>query len=564
MKRFTTLALIITLYSFSLTQYASAQLATVCVNCSTIFAQLPQWAQEIITAGASLSTQANTYLLQYKVTVLDPLGNAMIAVSLIKQQSNTINLVTGALGGSQPLLKSDPEKWVKDQGLNVVQVSLSDLSQQKGTYSDSLFGSLVSNFKAQNNPLQTTLQNLGGSSIPSTVQNNLCSDATLTQTAKNDVTGTDGNFDPAELTARKKQLYDSLCTCNPSTDQQCAQKLTQVNNQRPDIGGWNTWLAVTNGDNAYTKNVQATIVVSNAADAAKTAAASDLNRGGGVASPRVCDPSKKVSTAANGDPVLNIADALCRGFTITNTGSAVNASFQSALNAPLQRLVSSFGDGIIGTLSSLLSARNTVNMLSNAFGSASSGGSQDPAADSAGKSTITSPELARLSTYSASLDSLEQADTSLLSEISIAEGNADQVRSCFQGLVDDFNLDPGSSQVSSGFSYYQSQMLKLAGLRSTVSQDQDAITAARTAITDLQNLLASSSSTEEISAAVTAFEEKVNNGTLPSASAGSLRQADYITLKGDNQVTTMQGGNTYNLKNQCASTRQQLTPRDGA
>jgi hypothetical protein len=584
MKRFITTLLLVTFYSFSLTQ---TTYAIFCSNCSQFLTQIPQYATELITKGATFATQINTLAVSYKLTILDPIANGLITVSLLKQQANTLNLVTGALGGGSALLQADPEKWIKNQGLNVVQVSLSDLNQQKGVYGNSLFSSVVSSFKASNNPLQTTLANLGGSSIPSTVQSNLCSDATLTKTATNDVNqngtyGTDSTsqaFKQAAITKRKQEIYSSLCTGNPLTDSQLATRLQQVNSQRPDIGGWDAWLSLTGGDNAYNKGVQATLAISKAVDEKTAAAKDDLNRGGGIVSPRQCASGQQVQNAPNGDPVLNISDALCRGFSLTNTGSAVNAAFQTSLNSGFARLTASFGSGILGTLSALLSARNTIGMLSNAFGTAtggSAGGTNTttttssnttPTADLTGnadaKSTITTPALARLTSYSSSLTKLEQADNNLLSEISIAEGMADEIKGCFQKLRSDFTLDDGDSRVSAGQTYYQARINSINSYRSTVAEDQNIIAAARTAVADLKTLLANSNSSQEIQDAYQSFEDKVSSGTYPTDTAGDARQGDYITLQGENQVATIEGGTVYNLRGQCTQTRQQLTPIQG-
>lgn len=187
MKRIIILSLLLTIYGFGTVQPASA---IVCGNCSQVAFQIPQFAKEIINTGANLLAQVDTWSMKLKVLVLDPLGNAMIAVTLHKQQSNTINLVTGSLGGNS-LLVSNPEQWVKNKGLDVVRISLSDLSQQNGPYTDSLMNSVVGTFKSSNTSLQATLGNINSSSIPNLVQNNLCGDASLTQVAKNDVMKTD-------------------------------------------------------------------------------------------------------------------------------------------------------------------------------------------------------------------------------------------------------------------------------------------------------------------------------------------------------------------------------------
>jgi hypothetical protein len=578
MKRFITLSLLTALYTFSLSQSAYA---IFCSNCSQFVTQIPQYATELITKGATFGTQINTFLTQNKLLVLDPIANGLIAASVLKQQSQTINLVTGALGGGDALLQINPEKWIKDQGLNVVQVSLSDITGQKGIYSDSLFSSVVSSFKASNSPLETTLASLGGSTIPKTVQTNLCSDDALTRVAKNDVMRNDGTFDAAALAERKRTIYNSLCVGNPATDKQLATRLQQVSSQRPDIGGWDTWLAITNGDNAYNKSVQATLVISKAAEEKKAAAKDDLSRGGGVVSPRKCDPGQQVQKAPNGDPVLNISDALCRATTLTNTGSAVSASFQSALNAPLERLLGSFGSGILSTLSSLLSARNSIALLTNAFGGATGGSSgggtntsvtvtssstptQDLVNNPEGKKALTDPTLLRIDTYLTYLDKLAQQDSNLLAEVAIAETAAASIQGCYERLMEDFNIDRQYPGIDEAFSYRTNRVEALASFRTMVGNDTAAIASARTFIAETKTKINASNSSDEIGALYDAFEAKIANGTFPTDSAHFQREAEYQTLRGENQIEELEGGTSFRLRGQCTQIRQQLTPREAA
>lgn len=542
--------------------------------------QIIQLSTEIITKGATLATQINTWSLSLKFTVLDPLGNAMIAISLLKQQTNTMNLVTGALGTDQ-LLVSNPEQWIKNKGLGVINISLGDINKQPGLYGDSLFSNIVSSFKSSNRDLGATLNIINTSSVPGIVQKNICGDASLLQIARNDVMKSDGTFDPAELAARRQELWNSLCVGNPAdpNNLQLAQRLNKVNSQRPDIGGWDSILAVSSGDNSYTKGVQATLAISKKVDETRSAAKDDLARGGGIASPRGnCAPSDRVTTAPNSDPVLNISDALCRVTTFANTGSAVNSAFQASINAPMDRLINSFGSGIIGSLSALLSARNTIGMLSNAFsGIAGSGGSGSNSATTVsasstpvedlrdnpdGRKIVSAPTTRRLTAYSESLDKFEAADNGIRMEVSLAQGTAGQIRTCYERLMTDFSVNEQYPGIGEAISYASSRMQSMDKLLSKTAQDAFTLAAARKLVMETQTKIDQSNSSEEISNLYEAFEEKVGDGTLPSDSAAAEREGDYQTLKGDNQVDSMEGGTAYRLQAQCTTIRQQLTPRE--
>lgn len=533
--------------------------------------RIVQLAKEVLTVGTTMATQINTWNTALKITILDPLGNAMIAVSLLKQQSNTINLVTGSLGGGNSLLIANPQQWIQNQGLNAVRISLGDLNKQDGPYTNSILNNVVTTFRSSNRSLDATLANINTSSIPSTVKNNLCNDSTLTKVAQNDVTKNDGTFDPADVAQRKREIYNSLCTCDPK-EAQCAKKLEQVNSLRPDIGGWDTLFAET----PYEKNVRATLALNQKVEENKAAARDDLNRGGGIASPSKCKTSDKANNDQNGEPVLNIADTLCRAPTISNTGNAINASFQAAINAPMQRLSNSFGSGILGTLSTLLAARNTIGMLSNAFdGISATGGvnsgsivsasttpAQDLVGNPNGKKAVADPGLRRLAAYSDALDKLQAADDGVRVEASLAQGTNNQIKSCYQGLMTDFNINTTYPGVGEALSYADSQNQKLNTLLSKTAQDAILLATARRGVADTQTAITNSNSSEEISNIYSDFEEKVANGTYPGDSFGMEREGDYQSLKAENQTETMQGGTAYRLQNQCSTIRQQLTPRD--
>lgn len=527
--------------------------------------QVIQLATEIVTKGATLATQVNTWNTTYKLTILDPLANAMIAVTLIKQQSDTINLVTGSLGGGNPLLKDNPEQWIKNQGLSVVRISLGDLSQQQGPYTDSLFKSAVDAFKPMNISLQTTLSNINSSSVPTTVQKSLCADAQLTEVARNDVMKSDGTFDQTELATRKREIYNSLCIGNPSSNPQLAQKLTQVGTQRPDIAGWDTWLAVTSGENEYNKSVRGILAIDASVEERRKQKEAELNRGGGLASPSKC--TETAQFAPNGDPFANIADAACRMQSLTNTGGAVNSAFQSAINAPMERLINSFGSGILSTLSTLLSARNTLGMLSNAFSNTAAGGgnpNSDLANNQENKSSLTNPILRRLSTYSSSLTKLEEANAGIRTEIITTQNIAQEIVGCYEALMEDFGINEQYPGVSGALSYSSNRKQIATRLSNSLQSDSFAIAAARSFISDMEARMAASNSSGEINDLFSSFEAKVADEIFPSDSAGSLRQAEYQTLKGENQVEVMEGGDAYQFRAQCATIRQQLTPREQA
>src|SRR5690349_4427823 len=98
------------------------------------------YAEDLVSTAADVATEVNTYFSYLQESVLDPLANALIIVTQIQQQTNTINLITGSFNGNS-LLIQNPEQWIKNKGLNSVKISIGNIAQQNGVYSNSLFGS---------------------------------------------------------------------------------------------------------------------------------------------------------------------------------------------------------------------------------------------------------------------------------------------------------------------------------------------------------------------------------------------------------------------------------------
>jgi hypothetical protein len=570
MKYLTVFFILVLLLTASSPHKASA---IFCANCSTVALQIPQLGYDTVSSGANILTQINTFLVQNKTLILDPLQNAMIALSLLNQQKNTLNLVMGSLGGSQPLFQSNPDQWIKNQGLNAVRVNISDVSAANGLFSGSILNSLVGSYRASSD-LSTQLKSLSGSSIPNIVQNNACKDANLTAIARNDVLASTGATDQAAIITRKNQLWSSLCVGNPQSDPTLASRLAQIQTQRPDIAGDAALYAYLSGDNAYARSVRSAVLVEKDKEKKEEAAKSDLNRGGGIVSPSNCKQPATIDTA---NDIGTIANAPCRIKDLTNSSAAVSSQLQQALNSKMQKTITSEGWGILNTLGSLISGGLQLAQLASSVtgavgGSSGSGGGTNtsqttgsasaPAQDlnSASKAPLVETINTRITSYSTGLDKLQTADNNLSSQLTLAENYVNQMKSCYQGLVNDFDLASNDSRVAPAFSYYQTQMTDYASQRAKISGDQSGIAGAKTAISSLQNTLSSSNSREEINTAYEQFDEKIANGTLVSETVYVLRDADYQKLKAQNQLSTIEGGDLYNLNAQCAQLRQQLTP----
>ena len=281
MKRiFFALILVATLYSANV----QPTYAIFCGNCSTWVNDLieyamqgSQYASELVTEYHSTAIDYNTTLVQINDTILKPLRDGLTIAAIVSTGNNMQNLILGGMGNER-LLVTNPEQYLKNKANLSISINLNTIANQNSIYSNSIMNSIINSTRSTSN-INNTLASLSQSSIPSTVQRNLCADATLSKTAQDDVRKADGTYVEADFTARKRTLYDSLCVGNPTTDQALAQKLMAVNQQKPSIGGWDTWLATTGGDNQYTRSVKSAEAVLKEAEAKKLAEEKDMTGG---------------------------------------------------------------------------------------------------------------------------------------------------------------------------------------------------------------------------------------------------------------------------------------------
>ncbi len=531
-------------------QITYAQYVVECPLCSKVTTQIPQFAKDIINTASNLATQSNTYFTYLQQSVLDPLANALIIVTQIQQQKNTINLITGSLGGNS-LLIQNPGQWVQNKGLNSVRVNIGDISQQNGTYSSSILGSVINSYRGTSN-LTNVLSSLGNSSIPNIVQNNLCKDASLSNVAKNDVMKSDGTYDLEAYQNRKQDLFNSLCVGNPTINIPLARKLEAVGKQRPDIAGPDSLLAVSFGDNEYNRSVRTQVAIAQNKKKEEDAAEADLNRGGGIASATRCDQP----ATADGSDIANIP---CRVESITNTGSALNSAFQEAINAPLKKLMEAFGPGAGKSIASILSLVSSARQLDNAFDGTPSGSTAvqisdltDPAQQKQTSGSASAPLQAHL----ASLSPLENTERDFIAQLSAYKNSVQAVQVCYEKLEEDFNLknDP---RVISALSFTSNKLIVIGSMQEMSTKNLNSIGTTRTLINDTLLSMGASQSTGEIIALFNDYQKKIDTPPgLPGISTASIREGDLITFKSDVSQETSSTGTITALNTQCAQIRQ--------
>ncbi len=518
--------------------------------------QLPQYAKDIINTAANVATQANTYYTYLQSSVLDPLANALIIATQIQQQNNTINLITGSLGGNS-LLVQNPEQWVQNKGLNSVRVNIGDVSQQNGTYSSSILGSVINSYRGTSN-LTSVLGSLGNSSIPNIVQNNLCKDASLSNVAKNDVMKSDGTYDLEAYQNRKQDLFNSLCVGNPTINIPLARKLEAVGKQRPDIAGTDSLLAVSFGDNEYNRSVKSQVAIAEDKARKEKAAIDELNRNGGIANATKCDQFAQM----DGSDAANIP---CRTESVTNTGSVLNNAFQESVSGNLKKLMETFGPGAGKSIGSILSLVFSARSLSNPSDSTpvkQNAVQIQDLTDPAKKKEITTNTSEPLKAHLASLNSLESIEGRYVSALSAYEDNVRTVQMCYEQIVKD-NPDNqnvrNDQRIIAALTFTANKIADIVARKAPSIKTLNSITAARVIINDTLISIASSQSTEEVLSLFNNYQQQ----DIPSLSMASIRESEFITFKDslDDEITLATVKLT-SLTNECAEIRQSYSQQN--
>lgn len=591
-KNIFTIIFTLTIY-LSQGQYASAMPVFDPIQFAT---QIPQYAQDLISAGAELGSLAQNTLLTLWETIQVPLQNSLITMAQQQMAGNIINWGSGGFQGNS-LVVSDPLKYIQNMGTAGLKVNIGNIPTNS-IFGDSIFNTIVGNYRSSD-PV-AKLKSLSQSSLPSIIQSNACGDEKLSSLAYDDVKDENNNYDEATYNARKKELYDSLCKGNPTTDVALAKKLVAVNNQNSSIGGDDAWLALTGGDNAYTKGVRAVITGDEITATKKEVAKLDL-QGISPVSDKKCTKQAPVDDGYD-DADGGYADetpACAESETVT-PGGVVEKSLSSAIQAPLDRLTnltasgglsslltgfltSYLAKGINSTLSNLNKKTNSSVTL-NYRGPTSAptvtgpatvsgpitisappairGAVQDLANDPVKKASIIDPINKQLSSHLNSLNELQTTDNSYMSEITGYKIQLDGIKGCNDYLLANYPEAQGNSTLTTGINYYNNKKGAVDTVYKKISSELNNITSLRNFIATNISDISKSNSTEEIINMFNYYQNQVDSKGLPTITTSAQRQGELQTYKFSVQQDTGgipgSSGNIPYYKAQCDQLRTQL------
>ena len=164
------------LLAFLFTSTPQPANAIFCGNCKQIWQgfedkimQTFDLAKDTLTSISSGTTAIQQTVSTLNQVVFRPIQDAMMLMSMIKSGNMIKNLVLGGVGGETSLLIQNPERYLKQKGVESLKLSVGSVVKADGVYSDSILDAVVSQARSRSD-VKGQLAALSKSSIPNTVQ----------------------------------------------------------------------------------------------------------------------------------------------------------------------------------------------------------------------------------------------------------------------------------------------------------------------------------------------------------------------------------------------------------
>ena len=519
---------------------------------ATEFTQIFNNVELGLIAGTDLTTSISTTLDMTKSTILDPIANALITSALNSASNDIMAWVNGGFSGGAPLIIANPQRFIQGKGLDVVKGALGNIPTNSA-FGDSIFNTVLSGYKGTND-LPAQIKSLSQSKIPGIVQNSMCEDSQLTALAKESVNNPNNI---QEVTTRKKELYTYACQGNPN-DPEVAARLNDLSAQNPNLGGWDKWLYVTGGGNAYTNAAKTQVIVDKQVAAEQELIKNEIFNGAGPISQKECVKYAEVT-----DPYEK---PQCLEEQTITPGKTVNALLSKASSAGLDRLSTIMGAGSITGMLSNLAMSAITNGINKAIGGGSGGARavntsttltasrpiiQDLANDPARKRELVSTMEKQFSYYVASLDKLEATDRAYLADLYAYEARIQPGKTCYDNLVQS-NIVTTSNP---GFVFFAGRQNTINTTRNSLNQELSKISQARQLIAVTSSRLSASNSSTEIGTIFNDYSTTVDNQKLPDIQAQPTRNGEYTLNKSNISRDT----DVTNYQNACTQLQQQQT-----
>lgn len=563
----TTLLLITTSVSTLLPAYA-----IVVFDPSNFGRQLINYAQqglqlgkETVTAGASVAGTAQQTLQTVNDTVLIPARDTLTLISVIKSGQMIQNLVLGSLG-VDPLLVRNPEKYIQGKGEEVVRGVVEDPEIQNSLYDASVLKSVIDQSKYDSLSLSTKIKTINQSSIPQLEQRSRCTDQALSAQAIKDVSGSDGSYTQTDYAARKRELSNALCgdVNDPNT------KTALLAVAKTDMG-WDSWLAMTEGDNDWNRSVATKKAIADRQAVVENEARTDLENGKGIRSETKC--TKLLRPGDDTSPCLET--------TVLKTADILNSSFKDALSSPLKMQMAGFGKGAGSLLSSVASlastAFSTIGLINGV--SAGLGGDYTGNPNSSGNTTsithtsdlknnapakeaITNAPKEQLTIHRRSLGDLVRTDTQYLTAIASQKSSLLSMKTCYDTLVNNYPGLSGDGRVSLAQNFYTSQINNDFSEITKITTEKNLALTGENLIDTTLSKIENSQSSEDILDIFLRYQDELKKQNIPDITTSITRDGEYISYVQRIQQRLQEGGDIYGYNTTCASMNQEQLGRN--
>lgn len=549
------------------------------IDAANLGQNIIQVAKDTITSYQTTITAVQQTLETVNNTVLIPARDALTVITIMKSGDNVRNLILGT-AGIDPLLVDNPQKYLTNKALETVNGSLAEAGLNKIPEGQSVLQSVLTVTRWNHLDIPTKLQVIASSPLLPQVQKRACTDEALTKLARDEVAVPGRPLDQAAFSAKKIEFYNAFCVGNPAEDsaqgRATAEALKRLNQARPEVAGWDSWLTMVGGDNPYTKNAKIYQAVQEQVNSTVSRAEADLAAGGGIRSLTEC--KARASATIDGTPYSNPNQAPCIQESIKQVSSVLNQTFKDAIAAPLDLLKNSFGSGAGSLINTAFTTINLLQGINVAFNnlSTTSGGNgatytpvqttvttpiaNDLTNNQSAKDTLTGPPRKQLQAHQTALTTLETVNQKYLADIVYYQSQLDSMKSCFDTLVNDY--PDTSNQATGAYTYYENKRNANLTIKIRIDAEKTPITEGKAYIQSAINKIVASNASEEILKIFTEYQNKVDNGLIPDATLGPVREGEYISFKGEIDQSIGQDGALYTLKNNCTSLRQQYSSRN--
>lgn len=582
MKKTTFVTILILLLSFSSSQKVSATLPV--FDYGNFGQSILSYVQGGLQYASELGTQASAYNTSVQATidttnkyVVGPMKDILVLHAIVSSKQQMQALVYGTMGKENALLVSNPERYLQNKTNDVTRGALGNLTEQKGPYSGSVMKNLIIRVQFANKPLGDKIAAINQSGIPAMEQTRRCTDEALSAQADADIKNSGTPYTQEAYIARKKELNNALCgdLSNPNT----VAALTAINQQNPSLA---SFLAVTSGDNGYTRARQINEVIEARKNQVAQAAKEDYTAGGGIRSATTC--TKRVSTKIDGSKYTEgDLTAPCIQEEIKQTAASINASFQDSFDTvkPQLSTIGNNASGIIATIGEALTTISLAKQLGSQLGVGDGGGNgggggsggytNDLLNNEKGKTNLTKTPLSFLSDKKSALTDLSGWETKNLDSINARKVAMDTMIACYESVVTDYPKE-GESPVpeliaARNFytSFYQTEINGTESTRGKIIQEQNLIQTENALINETTSKIQASQSTEEILNIFQTFQDTIKSQNLPEGiTTSALRQGQYFTHEGLLKQSLSLQGDIYEKNETCTTFRADAQRRDAS